>query len=71
MDFVEALPKAKRMTVILTVVDRLSKAAHFIPLGHPYTATSVARTFFAEIVRLHEIPSPILSDRDLVFTSEF
>ena len=71
MDFVEALPKAKRLTVILTVVDRLSKAAHFIPLGHPYTATSVARAFFAEIVLLHEIPSPILSDRDPVFTSEF
>jgi transposase InsO family protein len=58
-------------SVILTVVDRLSKAAHFIPLGHPYSATSVARAFFAEIVRLHGIPCSIVSDRDPVFTSEF
>jgi hypothetical protein len=53
MDFVEALPKVNGKTVILTVVDRFSKAAHFIPLSHPYTATSVARVFFSEIVRLH------------------
>jgi len=56
MDFVEALPKVGDKSVILTVVDRFSKYAHFIPLGHPYTAESVARVFFAEIVRLHGIP---------------
>lgn len=38
---------------------------------HPYTAESVARVFFAEIVRLHGIPSSIVSDRDPVFTSAF
>jgi hypothetical protein len=45
MDFIEALPRVNNKTVILTVINRLSKAAHFIPLGHPYTATSVARHF--------------------------
>ncbi|WVZ53728.1 hypothetical protein U9M48_004633 [Paspalum notatum var. saurae] len=40
-------------SVILTVVDRFPKFAHFIALGHPYRATSVARVFFADIVRLH------------------
>ncbi|WVZ93414.1 hypothetical protein U9M48_039394 [Paspalum notatum var. saurae] len=34
-------------------------------------ATTVARAFFAEIVRLHGIPSFIVSDRDPVFTSAF
>ena len=71
MDFVEALPKVNGKTVILTVVDRFSKAAHFIALSHPYTATSVARAFFAEVVRLHGIPSSVVSDRDPVFTSSF
>jgi hypothetical protein len=71
MDFVEALPKVKGKSVILTVVHRFSKSAHFIPLSHPYTATSVARVFFAEIVRLHGIPSSIVSDRNPVFTSSF
>ncbi|KAK3146343.1 hypothetical protein QOZ80_3BG0264910 [Eleusine coracana subsp. coracana] len=71
MDFVEGLPKVGGKSVILTVVDRFSKYAHFIALAHPYTAESVARVFFAEIVQLHGIPVSITSDRDPVFTSAF
>ncbi|WVZ63184.1 hypothetical protein U9M48_012838 [Paspalum notatum var. saurae] len=69
MDFIEGLPRVHGKSVILTVVDRFSKCAHFIALGHPYTATSVARAFFNEIVRLHGLPASIVSDRGLVFTS--
>jgi hypothetical protein len=68
MDFIEALPKVHGKSVILTVVDRFSKYAHFIPLGHPYTAASVAKAFFNDIVRLHGLPESIVSDRDPVFT---
>jgi hypothetical protein len=68
MDFIEGLPKVHGKSVILTVVDRLSKYAHFIALAHPYTAASVARAFFTEIVRLHGFPESIISDRDPVFT---
>ena len=68
MDFIEALPKVHGKSVILTVVDRFSKLAHFIPLGHPYTASSVARAFFNDIVRLHGLPESIVSDRDPVLT---
>jgi hypothetical protein len=71
MDFVEGFPKINGKSIILTVVDRFSKFTHFIPLGHPYTATSVARAFFSNIIRLHGLPSSIVSDRDLVFTSKF
>jgi len=68
MDFIEGLPKVGGKLVILTVVDRFSKYAHFIVLGHPYTATSVACAFFDGIVRLHGFLSSIVSERDPVFT---
>jgi hypothetical protein len=71
LDFVEGLSKVHGKSVILTVVDRFSKALHFIPLGHPYTATSVARVFFDTVVKLHGIPHSLVSDRDLVFTGHF
>jgi len=71
LDFVEGFPKVGGKSVVLTVVDRFSKYVHFIALGHPYTATSVARAFFDQIVRLHGIPCSIVSDRDPVFTSSF
>ena len=71
MDYIERFPHVGGKTVILTVVDRFSKYAHFIALGHPYTAISVARVFFDNIVRLHGVPCSIVSDRDPVFTSAF
>jgi hypothetical protein len=71
MDFIEGFPHVGGMSVVLTVVDRLSKYAHFVTLGHPYTTVSVARAFFDDIIRLHGLPCFIISDHDPVFTSAF
>jgi hypothetical protein len=71
MDFIEGLLRINDKSVILTVVDQLSRYVHFITLGHPYTATSVGRAFFDSIARLHGVPGSIVSDRDSVFTSKF
>ena len=68
MDFIEGLPKVGGKLVILMVVDRFSKYAHFIALGHLYTVFSIARAFFDDIVRLHDFPTSIVSDRDPVST---
>lgn len=59
MDFIEGLPHVNRKSVILTIVNRFSKYAHFVPLAHPYTAGSVARVFFDEVVQLHGFPCSI------------
>jgi hypothetical protein len=56
LDFIEALPRMRGKSVILTVVDRFSKYTHFIPLAHPYSTETVAQAFFSDIVRLHGMP---------------
>lgn len=71
MDFVEGLPNSFGNSVIMVVVDRLTKAAHFIALAHPYTASDVAQAFLDNIYKLHGLATTIISDRDPIFTSAF
>jgi IS30 family transposase len=70
MDFVEGLPKAKGKDVILVVVDRLTKYAHFLPLSLPFTAQQVSQIFMDNIHKLHGMPKVIVSDRYTIFTSK-
>jgi hypothetical protein len=71
MDFMERFPRINSKSIILTVVDMFSKYGHFIPLCHPYTATTVAKSFFDTVVRLHGISYCIVTDWDPMFTSLF
>jgi len=71
MDFIGGLPKAQGKDTILVVLDKLTKYAHFFALSHPYTAQEVAELFIKEVVRLHDFPASIVSDRDILFMSLF
>jgi hypothetical protein len=71
MDFIEGLPTSEGSNVILVVVDRFTKYAHFVPMKHPYSAPQVARIFVDSVVKLHGMPHSITSDRDAIFTSNF
>lgn len=71
MDFIERLPKSEGYSVILVIVDRFTKFAHFLPVRHPYTANTIAQLFLDNIVKLHGLPQNIVSDKDIIFVSQF
>jgi hypothetical protein len=64
MDFVEGLPRSGRYNIILVVVDKLSRYAHFIGPSHPYTVSTVAAAYMDNVHKLHGMPESIVSDRD-------
>lgn len=70
MDFIEGLPKSQGKDVILVVVDRLTKYAHFIAMSHRFETQDVIQVFMENVYRLHGMPTAIVSDRDRIFTSE-
>jgi len=71
MDFITGLPKSGNKSVIMVVVDRLSKYAHFYTLPHLFTPTFVAQYLMDQIFKFHGMPTSIVSDRDPIFTSNF
>lgn len=71
MDFIVGLPVSEGNEVIMVIVDRLTKYAHFVGLKHPYTAASVAQSFMDNIFKLHGLPDSIVCNRDSIFTSNF
>jgi hypothetical protein len=72
MDLLGPLPESNRgHNMILVVIDRLTKMAHFIPTTHRYTSRIIANLFLENVFRYHGLPDSIVSDRDPKFTSHF
>lgn len=70
IDFIIGLPLSNGYTVIMVVIDRLTKYSHFAPLKVDYNSKTVAEAFM-KTVELHGMPKSIISDRDKVFISKF
>jgi IS30 family transposase len=70
MDFMTILPRtSKGYGSIWVIVDRLTKAAHFIPVKTTYKVSQLAELYMARIVSLHGVPKKIILDRGSQFTS--
>jgi hypothetical protein len=63
MDFIVDLPRNRTgYDSIWVVVDRLTKAAHFIPLKTTYNNVVLAELYMSRIVCLHGVSKNIVSD---------
>jgi hypothetical protein len=74
MDFITDLPPTPSPNVknaLFVIVDKLTKLTHIVPINISISAEQTAAVFFHEVVRLHGLPSKIISDRDVRFTSRF
>jgi len=70
LDFVTGLPLSQGNSTILTIVDRFSKAVHFVALPKLPSAQETAELLTVHILRLHGIPADIISDRGPQFVSQ-
>ena len=71
LDFVVGMPVQGEYDAICTVVDKATKMCHFIPCNEKISAKQVAKLYWQFVGRLHGIPSVLISDRDVRFTSKF
>lgn len=68
MDFVHGLPRTSRAhDLILVMVDRFSKMAHFISCSKTNDVSHVAKLVCREIGNVHSMPVSTVSDRDVKF----
>ena len=72
MDFITGLPMTWRQhDSIRVVVDKLTKATHFIPVKSTHKTDDIAKIFLNEVSKLHGLLKEIVSDHDVKFTSNF
>ena len=72
MDFVGPFPRADGgYDYLWVIVCRLTSMVHLIPVKTTVTAEELAAIYIKEVVRLHGLPTSIVSDRDPKFTAKF
>jgi hypothetical protein len=71
MDFIEGLPKSEGYSVILVVVDRLTKFTQFILIKNPCSAATIAQLFMENVVKLHGLPNSLCLTETLFLSVTF
>ncbi|QRW03556.1 Ty3/Gypsy polyprotein/retrotransposon [Ceratobasidium sp. AG-Ba] len=71
MDFIMDLPPSNGYNAILTIVDKLTKFAHFIPCTTSINEEETAKLFHAHIWTKYGLPRQVITDRDARWTGAF
>jgi hypothetical protein len=71
IDFITGLPKSEGKSVIMVIVDRLTKYPHFCAFSHPFKSSTLPTSFMETVQKLHGSPNIIVSDRYPIFTGHF
>jgi hypothetical protein len=71
MDFVGPFPEVDGKDYLWVIICRLTSMVHLVPIKTTTTASQLSDIYIKEIVRLHGLPSSIVSDRDTKFTSKW
>jgi len=71
MDFIEKLPPSLGYTLILVIVDHLSKQLLFILTQDTIMSPQLAQLFILHIFSKHSILSHVTSDHSTEFVSHF
>ncbi|KAA1116677.1 hypothetical protein PGT21_050140 [Puccinia graminis f. sp. tritici] len=69
-DLITDLPLSNNCDSILTVIDRLTKMAHFLPCNKSMNSEQLADLMLKQVWKLHGTPKTIVSDRGSVFISQ-
>ena len=62
VDFIVELPLSSGHDTVTTVVDLVSKQAHFIPIHMTVTVEEAARLFLHQVWKLYGLPKCVISD---------
>jgi hypothetical protein len=77
MNFITKLPKStdsatgERYDLILVMVDKLIKYSYIIACKEKFTAEQLRYIVLNWLIRYHDIPKGLTSDRDKLFTSNY
>jgi hypothetical protein len=71
MDFIVKLPESHGFDSIWVICDRLTRAAHFVPIREATSTPDLVYLFIDRFFRHHGMPDSILSDRGSTFVSQF
>ena len=71
MDFIGPFPESKGSNYLWVIICRMTSMVHLISVHTMNMASDLSWIYCKEIIHLHGLPSSIISNRDLKFTSRW